>query len=191
MRVFILIVVLTISLSVRVVGQLKYEAEERISRKEIPQRMLEYMDECCEDLKIKWYKEQQLDSYSYEAKFKKLGRSYSVEFNKEGLIEDVEILIAKDDIPEGVMLRMNTYLDQKFDQYRIEKTQLQYTGEEDDLEDLLEDEELDEELKLRYEVVIMAKKDREVGRWELLFDDQGAKISVLKVVFRNQDNLNY
>jgi hypothetical protein len=187
--IWALLAVLTISAPLS--GQLKYEAEERISPKEIPKSMLEFIEECCEDERIKWYKEDQFNTFSYEAKFRKYGRLYSVEFNKSGFIEDVEIQIRQDEIPEAVMDKLNHYLDKTFDKFRIEKVQKQYTGATDALEDLLEEDEVEEELSLKYEMVIIAKKAKDVGRWELLFGDKGEWIEQSKIIFRNQDNLNY
>jgi len=92
-------------------AQNKYEREYRIRKVQFPERALGYIQEKLTDAKrIRFYKETDSTKVSYEAKFKKDRLWYSIEFNKEGGLEDIEILIKSIDIPEASFQTMNTYL---------------------------------------------------------------------------------
>lgn len=172
-------------------SQQKYEAESRISRKEVPKAMSDFIGNCCEQYTIKWYKEQQSNTYSYEAKFKKSGVLFSLEFDLNGRLEDIEKRVDIDDLPLKLQNKIHSTLDNTFDQIRIQKVQIQYSGEEKVLKDLMKEDILDDGIAIRYELIVLGKLGQQVSKWEVLFDKNGELLQRFRLVNRNQDNLNY
>jgi len=108
-------------------AQYKYEREYRIRKVQFPEKALSYIEDKLTDAKkIRFYKETDSLKESYEAKFKKERLWYSIEFDKDGTLEDIEILIKPVDIPEETFAAINTYLTNNFIKYRIRKIQQQY-----------------------------------------------------------------
>jgi hypothetical protein len=81
-------------------SQLKYEREYRISKEEVPEEALAYIQKIGFDKKVKWYREEGLKSWSIEAKTRDNGQLYSIEFDSLGRIEDVEIKIKWKEVHE-------------------------------------------------------------------------------------------
>ena len=69
-----------------VAAQNKYEKEVRVSESEVPPNARNFVDMLNLGSKIKWYKEFGMDNISFEAKTKKDGTSYSIEFSGEGCV---------------------------------------------------------------------------------------------------------
>ena len=72
-------------------GQKKFEKESRISKSDLPSFAVDFAALFTDGQRIKWYLEEGLDRNSIEAKYKRDGRHYSVEFDTLGTMEDVEI----------------------------------------------------------------------------------------------------
>ena len=61
-------------------SQNKSEREYRIKSSEVPAKALEYVESNFQDVRMKWYGEENLDGKAVEAKGKKQGNLYSVKF---------------------------------------------------------------------------------------------------------------
>ena len=108
-------------------GQYKYEREHRIKKNQFPAAAHELIEEQLANArKIRYYRETDSTKISYEAKFKVDRLHYSVEFDQEGILEDVEILIKKVDIPNESYANMTAFLEENFNKYRIRRIQQQY-----------------------------------------------------------------
>lgn len=84
-------------------GQIKYEKEERIQKEELPVAVVQLLPLMKANAKrIRYYREFNGHSISYEIKFKKYGTHFSVEFDKKGILEDIEVLITKAALPTAV-----------------------------------------------------------------------------------------
>ncbi len=176
---------------ITVSAQDKIERERRIGVDEVPKPAVKWLDDAFEgEKKVQWYEEQSSGKLSYEAKFNWEKQFYSVEFDRKGIIEDIEIVQQWDDLPENVQTALNKYFEKTFSRKRIEKIQLQYTGSPDDLEDLMDEDEF-EDITIRYELEYYGVNEEGKHVWEGLFDDQGALIEQRKIVQRPTDNLNY
>jgi hypothetical protein len=141
--------------------------------------------------KIKWFLEEGLISKSVEAKFKYNRQKYSVEFDTIGSIEDVEILIPNNDIQSATLIAINDKLEKECKGFKIIKTQRQFTGNERDLFLLLEKGIVSEALKIKYELVVKCKGEREVNLFEYLFTADGVLETKSKIVFKNSSHLEY
>lgn len=169
-------------------SQEKIEKESGIKSREVPSAAKDWLKDSFENVrKPKWILEYSQNGKSYEAKFHYQDHFYSVEFDSSGNIEDVEIEIKESEIPVGVWKEIQSHLESTYDQVEVEKIQRQLTGSKSDLEDFF-DEEGNEGVEIRYEIVFQGKNEF-WELWEGLFDDSGKFISKLKIQIRLNDNL--
>ncbi len=175
----------------------KIERESKIKKNEVPEKAIEWSEDAFEGIgKIKWFREISSESEgagnkeSYEAKLYWKGKYHSVEFDKNGNIEDIEIIYSWQDLSEGVREKLEEYFKAQYDKYKIEKIQIQYTGSSDNLEDIIDEEEF-EDITTRYEIVYYGKNSENKYLWEGLFNEAGEFIEKSRVIQRPTDNLNY
>ncbi|NHE58257.1 hypothetical protein [Cyclobacterium plantarum] len=170
-------------------AQEKVEREYRVKAPEVPAEARDWLDDSFEGRKkVKWFMEETSGKRSYEAKFSWKKEAYSVEFDLSGKIEDIEIQKDWEDLEEEVRINLGSYFDGKYNKWRIEKIQLQYTGDPDDLEDLMDEEE-QEDIQLRYEIEYYAEGEEGKNLWEGLFDDKGKLIGRREIIIPPADNL--
>lgn len=178
--------------SYQVKGQVKYEREYRVKAESVPTKALDFIDELkAEHGKVKWYHEIGYHRESFEAKTKIHKQKYSIEFDTTGRIEDVEVDIDFNDIDYSVRDLICTKFSQEYDKYKIEKVQVQYTGDERKLIDAILINEFKKPIKVQYEIVVKVKRDGLFEEYEYLFDGSGVHISHALIVQRNQDNIEY
>jgi hypothetical protein len=175
-------------------AQNKYEREHRIRKSQFPEKALNYISEKLEDAKrIRFYKEIDSAKTSYEAKFKKDRLWYSVEFDKDGCLEDVEVLIKPVDIPNDSFSVIESYLENYFSKYRIRRLQQQYP--------ISDSEPADTTIKnafqnlmlpsVNYELIVSGKKEKVHEQFEILFDANGNFKSIRKSLPPNYDHVLY
>jgi hypothetical protein len=175
-------------------AQYKYEREHRIRKVQFPQNALKYIDEKLDDAKrIRFYKETDSIKVSYEAKFKKDRLWYSVEFDQEGKLEDIEILIKPIDIPDDCFAKIETYLSSHFKKYRIRRLQQQYpisTGEsvQTTIKNAFQNLMLP---SINYEFIVAGKKNKVYEQFEILFDAKGNFKHMRKSLPPNYDHVLY
>lgn len=185
-----LILVLVCLIPVLCFSQEKIEREKRVDEKEVPKAAIEWLYDAFEEIKKpKWYQEFFESGYSFEAKFFKDGRYFSVEFDSLGIIQDVEIEIPLDEIQPEVQKNLTAYWEETYSDFKLIKIQRQYSGEPDDLEDFFDENEVENILE-QYEIEYIGKeKDGDEEIWEATFDAQGKFISKRVVIVRIMDNL--
>lgn len=172
-------------------AQEKVEFEQRVNTREVPVTALDWLNDAYEKARrIKWYYEETSGLTSYEAKLKWKGHLHSVEFDTSGIVQDIEISIEWQELPEQTRQNITSYLDSAFSKYRVQKLQEQWTGAPDDLEDLIDEEERDA-LTTRYEIEYYGKNEAHDSLWEGLFDSEGIMLNQRKVKLRPTDNLNF
>ena len=106
--------------------EVKHEQEQRIEAQAMPGGAMTYLKTLDGNKKrIKYYFEQDGARRSYEAKFKLKGSKYSVEFDENGNLEDIEI--ERSETETGTVLKsIEDYLKQTYVRHKIEKIQAQY-----------------------------------------------------------------
>lgn len=172
-------------------AQDKAEMEQRVHADEVPLLALEWFDDAYEKArKTRWYFEETSGMKSYEAKLKWKGHMHSVEFDTSGVIQDIEISVEWQELPDLVQENITSYLDSAFQKYRVQKIQEQWTGAPDDLEDLIDEREQDD-LTLRYELEYYGKNASADEFWEGLFGNDGSMLQERIVILRPTDNLNF
>jgi hypothetical protein len=155
-------------------AQEKVEKEERIREKEVPKVAQEWLYDAFEKIKRpKWFKEFSDSGYSFEAKFQYDDHFHSVEFDSLGNILDVEIEMDWSELEEEVKSSIENYFGENFKDYKLIKIQIQYSGEESDLEDFFDQGE-NESILVLYEIEfsgIDLSGDSRI--WEGTFDARG------------------
>ena len=171
--------------------QVKYEKEYRINKNNIPENIKSYLDTITFKNKIKWYKDEGLNKYTYEAKTSHRNLNFSIEFDSLGIIEDVEFEIEWKNIPKLVKKNIETYLDSTYKKKKILKVQTQYTGKPENLIDLIKDIELNDRLIRKYEIVLKGKENEKFQMMEYLFSNEGKFEDKATIIIKNTDNLEY
>ncbi len=172
-------------------AQIKSEREYRIKRSEAPEDAREWLNDAFETFKrVKWYKEIENDLESVEAKFKYKGSKFSVKFDTNGKVVDVEYIITSDDIPEETRKVISGYLESNFNKHRILKIQLQMLGSPDDLEDYFDDDE-EGNITRNYEIEFHGITDEKNELWEGLFDENGNLILLRQIEQGPTFNLDF
>ncbi len=125
---------LSITFTATAIGQTKNEKEERIKKEVFPKIALLTLNDLPQSSKrLKFYRETDGDKKSYEAKFKLNRKIYSIEFNSQGQLEDVEVKIKKKSIPRSISTSITTYFKTTFDKHKLIKIQEQFVYEKGEL----------------------------------------------------------
>lgn len=175
-------------------AQNKYEREYRIRKSQFPSTAMDLIDDTLDDAKrIRFCRETDSTKISYEAKFKKDRLWYSVEFDVDGTLEDVEILIKEVDIPSDPLEKILKYLDNSFTKYRIKRIQQQYPiSKEEPTEKTIRNAFQNLILpSINYEFIVAGKKDKEYFDYELLFGSDGSFKKMRKSLPPNYDHVLY
>lgn len=174
-------------------AQVKDEREHRIRKSQFPENARLFIHQKLVNAKrIRFYKEIDGDKISYEAKLKKDRLKYSIEFNVEGKLEDIEITIKPIDIPNDAYAKITTYLENNFKKYRIQKIQQQYIVDGDDIDQTLKNAFQNLMLpSIKYELVINGKNDKGFEEFEILFNANGKFELIKKALPPNYDHVLY
>jgi len=154
--------------------EVKLEKEERIKNTDFPENALPWVLKFAEGKRIKYYKEFDGDKTSYEGKFKKNGRRYSMEFSESGNLEDVEIEIHRKEIEKKLWRAMEIKLDSIEDRWRVKKTQQHYSLPEKGYGQLLQ--QVKNQNFQYLELIVAFKNKRNIYTKELLFNRDGTII---------------
>lgn len=172
-------------------SQEKFEKEYRINHEAVPNNAKEVIDLFHFDGKIKWYKEIGMNIISYEAKAKKDGKRYSVEFTKEGDFEDVEVKTPFKLLGDQIKKTIEQTLRSQFVSFKIIKTQIQYSGKPEAIQMFLHDKSTSNSIVVKYELVVSGKVENTYSTYEFLFSDTGEFLQKKQIVPRSTDNLEY
>ena len=163
----------------------------RIKENKVPENIKSYLSEISFKNKIKWYKDEALSKYTYEAKTHHNNLNFSIEFDSLGIIEDVEFKIEWKNIPELIKKNIEFYLDSIYQKKKIIKVQIQYTGKPESLINILKDLNQNQRLTRKYEIVLKGKKNKKYQMMEYLFSDEGKFEDKAIIIMKNTDNLEY
>lgn len=189
--IHIILILLAAALWIPVYAQKKYEREYSIRQSAAPEKAVEFVRSIFEKEKIHWYGEESLNGTSIEAKLKSGGKQYSIEFDKSGKIQDIEVLTKFKRIDPETREIINQKLSKEFSRYKVEKTQIQYKGSEQDLKKAIKSDKVPDSVEIHYELVLNAVKEKVMDYFEVLCKQNGSVISIHEVVQRNSDNLIY
>lgn len=172
-------------------AQQKSEREIRVRSQAVPAAAEAFVSACAGTERIRWYQEINLGFYNFEAKVKRNGRHYSIEFDSTGVLLDVEMSIRFSHLPEAVQGAVRAELAGRCSKYRITRVQRQWTGAAQVLQELLQDGTTGGALAERLEIVFSCKSDRGPVLYEALFNALGKMENLVEIVPRNTDNLDF
>ncbi|MGB5170066.1 MAG: hypothetical protein WBN69_01405 [Eudoraea sp.] len=194
-RYKILFTVLTLFLgSYLAQAQNKYEREHRIKKCQFHSNAHAFLEEKLKDARrIRFYKETDSTKVSFEAKFKKDKLQYSVEFDKEGNLEDIEILINEVDIPEDTWSTISYYFQEEFEKYKVKRIQQQYVAIEQESVDVTLNNAFQNLLlpSVNYEIMVAGKTKSIYEDFEILFSADGTFVNRRKSLPANYDHVLY
>lgn len=174
-------------------AQKTYEREFRIRKSQFPSAAHTLIENNIEGVKrLKFYQETDSNKVSFKAKLKKDKLWYNLDFDKEGVLEKIEILINSTDIPNDTYLNIENYLNNNFYKYRIKKLQQQYYSNNDTLEETFKKAFQNLILSSNmYEIVIAGKKERGYLDYEIQFDADGNFKKIRTALPSNYDHVLY
>lgn len=173
-------------------SQTKYEKEFRIRLNEVPTLALSFVDSMTFDSKVKWYEEIGLNQITIEAKAKLNKEGYSIEYSENGIFQDVEIEVNPNKIDDGTYSKITGVLSQRHKKYKIEKVQIQYTGDRNIvLMFLRENRNNLKGITINYEVIISTKMDGNYLMIEYLFSETGEYMQSNQIVLNRKDRIDY
>jgi len=170
-----ILVVLFLMFGILASAQKKYEREYRIKRSQFPESALAYIENDLKDVRrIRYYKEVDGDKTSYTAKFKRDRLKYGIEFDEEGQLVAMEILIKPIDIPDDVYDKITFYLDNNYNKHRVLKIQQQYPLGEENTEKTVKNAFQNLMLPyIKYVFAVKGKKESGFEQYECIFDAEG------------------
>lgn len=153
----------------------KIEMEQRISEEAFPKDALLHLEHSFSpEKKVKYYQENSGEGESYEAKFKKNGHRFSVEYAVDGSLLDIEKQMNFSAVPETVQARINKYWNEEFKRFKILKCQEQSSS-----------------AGIRYEIEIKGYSKKGIRLYEYLFDADGTFLKKAEMVTRSNDMILY
>ncbi len=173
-RLFIIILVLCSWQTLA--SQTKNESEQRIKLSEFPKKAQDVIEALPSNSKrIKFYKETDGGKESFEAKFKYNKRYYSLEFSKEGDIEDIEVITKLKHIKQTSKHQLVKYFEASFDKYKIIKIQEQFIFKKNNAESKFVEEVLTKDINLspNFEIIAEVKNESKRNIREFTFDSKG------------------
>lgn len=172
-------------------GQTKYEREYRIKTQAVPAPARQFVDSLQFQKKVKWYFEENLRGNSIEAKVCRNKKRFSIEFDTNGVLQDIEIQHRWTDIPVQTRTRITATLDSLFARHDIRKIQIQYSGDPKALFKLAQNQQPATAYTTRYELVVKGKKPDGLRLYETTLNEHGILLALEEIVFKNSDNLEY
>jgi hypothetical protein len=182
---------IALALCVPCAGQHKYEREYTLKKRDVPEEASKFIADIFKGARVHWYVEESLTDTTIEAKLKSAGKTYSIEFSRSGKLQDVEVLIEFSRIPDHPRTTIISNLNKTFKNFKVIKTQTQWTGSKAKLATALTGDKLSTDIVTRYELIVKAKKTGPTTYYEVLCTDDGAIGHVREIVQRNADNLIY
>ncbi|MBG6235272.1 hypothetical protein IWX76_001840 [Pedobacter sp. CAN_A7] len=191
MKIYLTVLVLLTAVSFSY-SQGKLEREYRIKPSQVPVKALGFVEKSMPDVKVKWYWEENLQKKSIEAKGTRNGKLYSVEFDTLGVLQDVEVLVKYQSLPENTKIAIEKSIENRFAKFNIEKTQIQWVGDQNVLMSLIKGEDIGQTAYItNYEIMIKGSMDGRTDFYEVLLNEKGEIKRVSKVLQRNDYHLIY
>ncbi len=180
---------LCLMLSAAAHAQVKLEREYRIKAREVPEPARAFTAALPLKGKLRWYAETGLDSQTYEAKARLNGSRISIEFSRDGELEDAEVERSLSELPQPVLDKVETYLRDAYERFSIKKVQFQYSGDPAAVLGFLRDGS--GSVELRYELVASVREQERYALMEWLFSQAGELLEKKEILHRSSDNLAY
>ena len=185
------LIVLITSTFTSAFSQLKFEKESRLKRADIPPSAFELIESLAIPGKIKWYSEENLTGNSVEAKFRFNEKNYSLEFDTEGNLQDVEITIEIAEIHEGAKENIFKKLESEFSKFSIQKIQAHFPGKSPEILTIIKNPPKKTGNNAKYELVVNGKTGNSTKQYEMVFNSNGVLTATKEIIQKNADNLEF
>ncbi len=173
-------------------SQSKFEKEYQIDRKQVPLIALSFVDSLIIESRVRWYKEEGLNSNSIEAKGIIRKEKYSIEFFDNGKFQDVEIEVKPSNIPGNTYSKILGILSEKHKWYKIDKIQQKFTGDRNAVLRYLREQRINPiGVTIEYEIIISTKTDKAFVLMEYTFSEKGDYIKYNKIIQTKNGNLDF
>ncbi|MCF8366642.1 MAG: hypothetical protein K9H16_12715, partial [Bacteroidales bacterium] len=172
-------------------AQTKFEREYRIKEKSVPADALNFTDHTFSGKNVKWFAEESQDGKTIEAKIKYDKYRYSVEFETTGVLLDVEKTVNFSGLNPKIQMRIDSTLRQRFGDYKIVKTQIQWIAPKSVLHELIISGSPDEPYSEKYELVIESHFENAHQLFEVLVTESGALVKVMEIDLRSTNNMEF
>lgn len=159
------------------IGQNKNEKESKVSKTDFPLKAQQTLSLIPDNAKrIKYYQETDGSKMSFESKFKLKNLWFSVEFDQEGNLEDIEVKVRKHQLSKTVRDQIHQYLNGHCDKFDIVKIQEQYVqdGLSSDMAFLKSTISNRKTTGSNYELIVAIKNNKKWTLKEMTFDIQGS-----------------
>jgi hypothetical protein len=170
-------------------AQFKFEKETRISSSQLPKVVVELLPLITHGAKrVRYYHEFDGKNDSFEVKLKKYGNHFSIEFSQTGILEDIEMLIPKSELPVSVL----QVIDSQFQRYKLTRIQEQFVhpNEADPIKTI--QEVFKKVVKpTAYEIIVHGKTKTGFKQRELLIDPKGKLLKKRNIIPYNNDHIMY
>ncbi len=174
-------------------AQSTHEREFRIRKSQFPSAAHVVIDDYVDGAKrLKFYQETDSNKVNFKAKLKKDKLWYSIEFNKDGALETIEILINSTDIPNDTYSNIVSYLNNKFTKYRIKRLKQQYSSKNETIEEIFRNafQNLIQP-SINYEIDVVGKIEKGNLDYEVQFDADGNFKKMRTTLPSNYDHVLY
>ena len=154
-------------------SQTKDEREFRVEKENFPTNAQSVLKELPNSAKrLKLYKETDGEKVSYEAKFKFKKNRYSLEFDTNGVIEDIEMIVNKKSIPIEII---EIHFKSNYIRFKIIKIQTQYinTDSKNDKDFMIGVLNGYKGQKVNFEIIAEVKTESNRNVMEFLFTENG------------------
>ncbi len=174
-----------------VAAQEKSEREYRAALQDIPEAARQYVDAFRFTDKVKWYVEEGLTQKSLEAKTGKGENRFSIEFGMDGHFQDLEIQRDWNTLDTDVKTRMEARLHADFSGHKVDKVQVQYSGDAEAVREFVLNALQPERVTVKYELEVEGTADGGRALFEYTFSSAGDFEKRKKVILRPSDNLEF
>lgn len=174
-------------------AQLKHEKEERINREILPKTVKELLPLIENTAKgIRFYQETDGPKKSFEIKFKRHTTKYSIEFDDNGTLEDVEVLVRQSNVSQPTLRIIENHLRNDFIRFKLKRIQEHFSYPNGFTPVQTIQKIFNGTLDITgYEIVVSGKTKRGHERYEFLFDHRGNQIKKRKILVRGYDHIMF
>ena len=172
-------------------SQYKFEKESRLKQADVPPLALGLIESLAIPGKIKWYAEENLTGNSVEAKFRFNQRKYSIEFDSDGNLLDLEITVHVNEIQDKVKEVIFKKLESEFHKYSIQKIQVHYPGKNPEILSIIKNPLQETASTVKYEFIVNGKSGDTTKQYEMTFESNGVLTEKKEIIQKNADNLEF
>lgn len=166
----------------------KWEQEFRVEESQVPAPARSALDSwSVADIDVRWFLERGKESLSYEAKFKWEKHRYSIEFDEQGALEDIEIELRFKEIPDSIRQELCSDFE-AMDNFKLKRIQAHWKHWPEVGDTLWK--RFKESPPDLYEIEFKAVMDGKLALWEGQFDLQGNLLSYREILLRSTDNID-